>query len=220
MRFGRRLSVETALAPEAADLPVPPLVLQPLVENAVRHGIATRLEGGTIEIAARRTRDYAVIDVRNPKDADTTRPGTVLGLDLVRRRVLAMFGSRAAVTISSAAESYVVSVSVPVVREADEAARESQVMLGPNAAGQIPNRSGDTQRLREGHLARRFGARGGPRAVTRLAEALRVVIVDDEEPARLALRDDLQALPGVEIVGECANGFEAVRVVAETSPYF
>ena len=136
VRFGRRLSVETALAPEAADLPVPPLVLQPLVENAVRHGIATRLEGGTIEIAARRNGDYAVIDVRNPKDADTTRPGTGRGLDLVRRRVLAMFGSRAALTISSAAESYVVSVSVPVVREADEAARESQVMSA-DAAGQI-----------------------------------------------------------------------------------
>jgi two-component system LytT family response regulator len=47
---------------------------------------------------------------------------------------------------------------------------------------------------------------------------LRVVVVDDEEPARLVLRQDLEALGGVEIVGECANGFEAVKAVAETQP--
>jgi two-component system LytT family response regulator len=47
---------------------------------------------------------------------------------------------------------------------------------------------------------------------------LRVVIVDDEEPARLALRHDLELLGDVEIVGECANGFEAVKVVSEVAP--
>jgi two-component system LytT family response regulator len=47
---------------------------------------------------------------------------------------------------------------------------------------------------------------------------LRVVIVDDEEPARLAVRHDLIALGDVEIVGECANGFDAVKVIGETSP--
>jgi two-component system LytT family response regulator len=47
---------------------------------------------------------------------------------------------------------------------------------------------------------------------------LRAVIVDDEEPARLALRADLEAIEGVEIAGECANGFEAVKVVGETRP--
>ena len=52
VRFGRRLMVRTTVAPEAAMVEVPPLILQPLVENAVRHGIATRLDGGTIEISA------------------------------------------------------------------------------------------------------------------------------------------------------------------------
>ena len=49
-------------------------------------------------------------------------------------------------------------------------------------------------------------------------ERLRVVIVDDEEPARLAIRQDLVAIGGVEIVAECANGFEAVKVVTESRP--
>jgi two-component system LytT family response regulator len=47
---------------------------------------------------------------------------------------------------------------------------------------------------------------------------LRVVLVDDEELARLAIRHDLDALGGVELVGECANGFEAVRTIGEMKP--
>ena len=47
---------------------------------------------------------------------------------------------------------------------------------------------------------------------------LRVVIVDDEEPARLALRQHLNALGGVEIVAECANGFEAIKAVTADPP--
>ena len=46
-------------------------------------------------------------------------------------------------------------------------------------------------------------------------DVLRVVIVDDEEPARMAVRQDLDAIGGVIVVAECANGFEAVRVVNE-----
>lgn len=47
---------------------------------------------------------------------------------------------------------------------------------------------------------------------------LRVLVVDDEEPARLLLREYLDGLPGAELVGECGNGFEAVKKVTELSP--
>jgi two-component system LytT family response regulator len=47
---------------------------------------------------------------------------------------------------------------------------------------------------------------------------LRVIVVDDEEPARLALRQDLAKLGGVEILAECSNGFEAVKAVSDTRP--
>ena len=50
------------------------------------------------------------------------------------------------------------------------------------------------------------------------ARSLRVVIVDDEEPARMALRQDLSAEVGIEIIAECTNGFEAVKVVSELKP--
>jgi len=48
-----------------------------------------------------------------------------------------------------------------------------------------------------------------------MSEPLRVIIVDDEEPARLAVRQDLAAIGGVTVVAECANGFEAVKAVSE-----
>src|SRR5262249_61174918 len=74
--------------------------------------------------------------------------------------------------------------------------------------------------------------RGGARVVSSLAvstrrgacgmndapRSLRVVIVDDEEPARMALRQDLSAEAGIEIIAECVNGFEAVKVVSELKP--
>ncbi len=49
-------------------------------------------------------------------------------------------------------------------------------------------------------------------------EVLRVVIVDDEEPARLAVRQHLETIGGAEVVAECANGFEAIKAVAEHKP--
>jgi len=114
VRFGDRLRVQTDVAIDGAVLSVPPLILQPLVENAVRHGIATRLDGGSIHIAARRAGDHAVIVVSNPRDADAMRKGTGLGLDIVRKRLAAAFGDRASVSIEAAPESYRVSLSVPV----------------------------------------------------------------------------------------------------------
>jgi len=113
VRFGRRLEVQLDVAAEGADVPVPPLILQPLVENAVRHGVATLLDGGTVAIAARRAGDRLMIDVRNPRDPDGTRPGTGRGLDLVRRRLSAAFGDRAAMAVEAASGAYRVSLTLP-----------------------------------------------------------------------------------------------------------
>src|SRR6185503_15631879 len=54
--------------------------------------------------------------------------------------------------------------------------------------------------------------------MTEVGKTLRVVIVDDEEPARMALRAELAIMPDVTIAGECAHGFDAVKTVAEVRP--
>jgi LytS/YehU family sensor histidine kinase len=114
VRFGRRLEIAASVSADSADVPVPPLILQPLVENAVRHGIATCLEGGRIEIAARLVGDRAVVTIANPRDVDGARAGTGFGLGLVRRRLSASFGERSALVLEPAPAAYRATVTMPV----------------------------------------------------------------------------------------------------------
>src|SRR5207253_478817 len=95
VRFGERLRVERRIDAEAAGCLVPPLLLQPLVENAIKHGVAGRIEGGTVRLSARRLGDRLEIGLENPVDADArSRSGEGLGLDIVRRRLAALGEAR------------------------------------------------------------------------------------------------------------------------------
>lgn len=114
VRFGSRLTVRASVSGESAGVPVPPLILQPLVENAVRHGIATRLDGGLIELDARKVGERVVVAVSNPRDPDTVKRGTGFGQEIVRRRLEAAFGERAALAVEAAPERYRVSLTIPI----------------------------------------------------------------------------------------------------------
>jgi signal transduction histidine kinase len=117
VRFGRRLEVDVDVAPDAETLRVPPLIVQPLVENAVRHGIATCVGGGTVAVTARRAGSRAVIVVTNPRDPDHGRSGTGFGLDIVRRRLERSYGPDAALAVEPAEASYRVTVTLPAEEE-------------------------------------------------------------------------------------------------------
>lgn len=114
MRFGSRLSVEEAVEPEGESCLVPPLLLQPLVENAVRHGIATTVEGGVIRLEARRTGNRLRILIENPCDPEAPpRRGTGLGLANVRQRLATRYGHDALFAARRLADRYLVVLSVP-----------------------------------------------------------------------------------------------------------
>lgn len=117
VRFGSRLAVSINVTDAAGEVGVPPLILQPLVENAVRHGVATLLEGGEIQIDATITGPRLFVVISNPYDADTRRRGTGLGLENVRRRLAATFGGNAALAAEAADGRYRVSVTIPVAIE-------------------------------------------------------------------------------------------------------
>ena len=93
---------------------MPPLLLQPLVENAVRHGIATCLEGGVVEIHAETRGSLVWLTVSNPRDPDGGRRGTGFGMDIVRRRLHAAFGDRAALAVEATDTAYRVSLTWPI----------------------------------------------------------------------------------------------------------
>ena len=114
VRFGDRLKVQTDVPADAMAGELPPLVLQPLVENAVTHGIAHVLDGGTIRIAAERRRVTLVLTVENPCDAD--RPagrGTGLGLRNVRARLQSEYGDDARLHSEERDGRFIARIEVP-----------------------------------------------------------------------------------------------------------
>jgi len=87
VRFGERLRVEWALDPAAGAAKLPPLLLQPLVENAVKHGVEPSASGAQIRISTQRRGSTVVIKVTNTVPAGQGRRGHGLALDNVRNRL-------------------------------------------------------------------------------------------------------------------------------------
>ena len=116
VRFGERLRSSFDIAEDVQDVAVPPLVLQPLVENAVHHGVAHLLEGGEVCVQARRREGFLELVVSNPCDPD--RPpsrSTGVGLVNVRSRVETLCGHRASVDVDARETSFRVSILLPAV---------------------------------------------------------------------------------------------------------
>ena len=94
VRFGSRLHVEVHVDQACADCLVPPLVLQPLIENAVKHGIATLVDGGTIRVESRVRDGRLEVSVENGFDPESPAPRRHgLGLRNVRTRLETRFGT-------------------------------------------------------------------------------------------------------------------------------
>jgi LytS/YehU family sensor histidine kinase len=118
VRFGARLQTEVCLDPGVDEWLLPPLLLQPLVENAVTHGIANLVDGGVVRIEARPRGAWLEIAVENPCDPERSRrAGAGVGLDNVRRRLETLYGREARVTVKEADGRFRVELSLPRTRE-------------------------------------------------------------------------------------------------------
>ena len=114
VRLEDRLRVTRDIDPAALAVPVPPLILQALVENAVRHAIAPRPGGGSIRIQARRENGELRVEVAD--DGPGLPPGGVregIGLANSRARLAALHGDRAALDIAGGACGVTVSLRLP-----------------------------------------------------------------------------------------------------------
>jgi two-component system sensor histidine kinase AlgZ len=116
LRLGDRLQVRRELDALPLDASMPVLLLQPLVENAVRHGIQPRRDGG--EVVLRGTRDAATlrIEIDNPLAEGPTAGGSGHGLNNVRQRVAYHFGPRASVDAGPRGERFIVTLQLPIER--------------------------------------------------------------------------------------------------------
>ena len=114
VRFGARLQVEWALDESAAGARLPPLLLQPLVENAVRHGVEPSESGATVRISTHRRGSVVVVKVTNTVPAGPGLPGHGLALDNVRDRLNLMHDVQGRFQCGLVDGVYQVRIEVPV----------------------------------------------------------------------------------------------------------
>jgi two-component system sensor histidine kinase AlgZ len=115
LRLGDRLRVDWQVEGLPMDANVPALILQPLLENAVYHGIEPLEKGGVIRVNGRRDGNDAVLTIDNPVSPRVVgrRPGHRIGLDNVRQRLELMFHGEAEVEVIEAPERFVVTLRFP-----------------------------------------------------------------------------------------------------------
>jgi signal transduction histidine kinase len=158
LRLGDRLRVSVAADPDALDAAVPAFVLQPLVENAIRHAVAPRASGGTVSVTARR--DTGALRLRVEDDGSSAgapaTEGEGLGLRLIGERLAALYGDAAWLRAGPApAGGFVAEVALPGRALADHEVPESgltvpgAVDLGA-AEHQTPGGGGDPEATVEG----------------------------------------------------------------------
>jgi two-component system LytT family sensor kinase len=120
-RFGDRLQLSLKVPPEFVSARVPSLILQPMVENAIEHGISTRSAGGAVRISAFRKNGLLTLSVYNdgpriPTGWEQLRSG--VGIANVRARLQSLYGAECGLDIRNQEDGVEVLLSVPYKREA------------------------------------------------------------------------------------------------------
>ena len=116
-RFGDRLSIEMKIMPDALEARVPNLLLQPLVENAIRHGVGSRMSAGCVVICARKQGGQLQIQITDngkglPRGAPSMRAG--LGLRNTRERLQQLYGGAHQFDVRNAEQGgAVVRIAIP-----------------------------------------------------------------------------------------------------------
>ena len=138
MRFQDRLTVRFSIDPDVLDAPVPRLILQPLVENAIRHGIAPRPEGGTLDIVARPHDGHLWLEVRDDgvglsgRALDALEKG--IGLSNTRSRLECLYGRNYRLEFSTGGRGLAVRIVLPM-----------QVLQNPPRLSSDPSEAGQSQ---------------------------------------------------------------------------
>jgi hypothetical protein len=118
VRFGPRLAVSLSISPEAYEAQVPRFILQPIVENAIRYGIARRANGGEVSITASIVEGQLRIDIENDRTEGLLRSGDEgngLGLANTKTRLEKLYGEQGRVTVTTAQNNrFLVSMQFPL----------------------------------------------------------------------------------------------------------
>jgi len=118
-RFGAKLKAELRVTPEATLCQLPPMTLQPLLENAIKHGIRQVDGGGTIVVDALVRDGWLHLSVVNPVSSDgPPASGHGVGLKNIRERLAVLYGARARIAWNRTATRFTIEINLPVDKEA------------------------------------------------------------------------------------------------------
>lgn len=118
-RLGDRLALEWDVEDLPSDEPVLPMLLQPLLENAVAHGVQRLPEGGTVQVFGRREGDSLVITVTNPLAPEGSRPGQGMALGNIRSRLALAYSSLASLNTHEDGSRFYAVLTLPHAQAAD-----------------------------------------------------------------------------------------------------
>lgn len=118
VRFGHRLQVEILTASESLLANLPPLLLQPIVENAIKFGLYDTIGDITITITTRLENAYLLVEVRNPFDYETqnTNQGTGFGLNSIQRRLFLLYTRNDLLQTEKKQNLFITKLKIPQVK--------------------------------------------------------------------------------------------------------
>ena len=115
VRMGERLDYSIDAAPDLSSTEIPTMMLQPIVENAVKHGIEPRVKGGTVKIGVKREGDHLVFSVADDGVGFVTNTVENIGLGAVRERLDVQFGADAALSTERTTDHWtLVTIRIPM----------------------------------------------------------------------------------------------------------
>ena len=119
LRFGDRLKVKWTLDEEVHSLPMPAMILQPLIENSVYHGISELPQGGTIKVNVALVNKKILLDIENPMSENKAcNPGLNIALDNIARRLKALYADSVSFSTSINSGIFSVQLRYPIVNQA------------------------------------------------------------------------------------------------------
>lgn len=115
VRFGHRLQTAITRDAETENMTLPPLLLQPIVENAIKFGLYDTIGAIMISIAVRAEKNFLHIEVKNPFDIETSAPqqGTGFGLNSIQRRLYLMYARNDLLTIAQHENIFITTIKIP-----------------------------------------------------------------------------------------------------------
>ena len=124
IRMGDRLQFEFDIEQNLQGASLPPMLLQPIVENAIKHGLEPKVEGGRVRVMARRSGETMVLTVADnglgfSDHADSSGAG--VGLANLRERLAVLYDGQATLTVADAAPGTVITITAPLTRGATNA---------------------------------------------------------------------------------------------------